>query len=515
MHAKNSDTSRLMVVTAATGYIGGHLVRPLTRAGYRVRAVARSPQRLEGRVPRGVEIVGADALDAEAVSASLAGADTAFYLVHFLGQARDYADLDRRAAEIFAKAAAERGVRRIVFFGGLGEDTGSLSEHLASRHEVGSILASTGVPVVEFRASIVLGPGSTSFEMIRNLTEKLPVMTTPRWVRMPAQPIAVSDVERYLVAAVDGPVPERDPVTGSAHSVYEVGGADRVSYGDLLRMFGRARGLRRLVIPVPVLSPGLSGWWLYLFTPKQAKVGRQLAESLRFPTVVTDDAAARDFPGIEPMGAEAAMAAAFAEDDETFARIRWSEEFAGREGVVDEVRQGRYIDSRVRRVACPPEAAFDPVACIGGDRGWYAYDTLWDIRGFMDMLLGGPGHRRGRRDQYALVEGDYLEWWRVCRVDYPRRLLLEAEMRLPGRGWLEYELTPDEGGTLVRQTATFDARGLLGRAYWYAVKPLHHFVFNGTLEGIERECRALVEGPDTCPLPGGYERALALRDFGR
>jgi hypothetical protein len=348
--------------------------------------------------------------------------------------------------------------------------------------------------------------------MIRNLVEKLPAMTTPRWVRMPAQPIAVDDVERYLVAAIDGPEPARDPETGVAHKVYEVGGPDRVSYGDQLRMYAEARGLHRLVIPVQVLSPGLSGWWLYLFTPKQAKVGRQLAESLRFPTVVTDDSAARDFPDIVPMGAREAMDLAFRKEDAQFAATRWSEEFAGDDGVVDLVREGRYIDSRVRHVACPPEAAFDPVACIGGDRGWYAYDTLWDVRGFMDILLGGPGHRRGRRDQYALVAGDYLEWWRVCEVDYPRLLRLEAEMKLPGRGWLVYELTPDAGGTIVRQTATFDAKGLLGRLYWYAVKPFHHFVFNGTLEGIERECRSLVEGPNTCPLPGAYERKVAARD---
>lgn len=503
---------RVVAVTAATGYIGSHVLGPLARAGYRVRAVARSPERLRGRLPAGAEVVRADALDPVAVRASLDGVDTAFYLVHFLGQAKDYADMDRRAAEIFAAAAAVAGVRRIVFFGGLGEDTGSLSEHLASRHEVGEILASTGVPVIEFRASIVLGSGSTSFEMIRNLVEKLPVMTTPRWVRMPAQPISVDDVERYLVAAVEGQQPAADPETGQRHRVYEVGGPDQVSYGQLLRMFSRHRGLHRLVVPVPVLSPGLSGWWLYLFTPRQAKVGRQLAESLRFPTVVTDDSAVRDFPQVRPVGAEEAMALAFAEEDAYFDRVCWAEELAGHDEAMGFEREGRYVDSRVRRVACPPEAAFDPIACIGGERGWYAYDTLWDIRGFMDILVGGPGRRRGRRDQYALVEGDYLEWWRVCKVDAPRLLRLEAEMRMPGRGWLQYELRAEGDGTVVRQTATFDAKGLLGRAYWYFVLPFHHFVFNGILEGVEHECRALVEGPATCPLPGVYDRSLARRD---
>ena len=326
------------------------------------------------------------------------------------------------------------------------------------------MLASTGVEVVEFRASIVVGSGSTSFEMIRNLVEKLPAMTTPRWVRMPCQPIAIHDVANYLVAAV-GLAEDPD----MPHRIYEVGGSDVVTYSDLLTMYARHRGLKRLIIPVPVLSPGLSGWWLYLFTPKQATVGRQLAESLRFPTVVTDDAAARDFPDIHPVGAECAFDRAFTEEEEAFSAIRWSEELADRpDGAPSSFeREGRYVDSRTLQVACPPEAAFDPVACIGGDNGWYAFDTLWDIRGFMDLLLGGPGRRRGRRDQYALMEGDVLEWWRVEQVEAPWLLRLKAEMVMPGEGWLQYELVPDGDGTLVRQTATFDPKGILGRLYWY------------------------------------------------
>jgi hypothetical protein len=364
------------------------------------------------------------------------------------------------------------------------------------------------VPVLEFRASIVVGSGSTSFEMIRNLTEKLPVMTTPRWVRMASQPIAVDDVVSYLTAAVEVPAPA--PAEGVAHGIYEIGG-ERVTYGDLLRLYAQRRGLRRLVIPVPVLSPGLSGWWLYLFTPRQARVGRQLAESLRYPTVVLSDAARRDFPDIRPLGAAEAVDRALAGEDEAFARKRWAEEYAGRTDPVSEQREGRYVDSRALRAECPPGAAFDPIACIGGERGWYAYDTLWDLRGFFDLILGGPGRRRGRRDPYALVPGDYLEWWRVERLEPPRLLRLCAEMRLPGRGWLQYELRPEGDTTLVRQTAVFDPKGVLGRLYWYAVLPFHHFVFNGTLAGVERECRALATGPSTCPLPGAYARAVERR----
>jgi len=500
-------TRRLVLVTGASGYIGSHVVAALAEAGHLVRAAARDPVRLPARVKSAAsDVVRFDALDAALVGDAVQGVDTAFYLVHTLGSGGDYAENDRRAARLFASAAADAGVRRIVFLGGLGAEVGQLSEHLSSRQEVGRLLAETGVPVIEFRASIVLGSGSTSFEMIRNLVEKLPAMTTPRWVRMGAQPIALADVLRYLTRAVALPMAQ-----GERHRVYEIGGSDIVTYGDLLRLYAQRRGLKRLIIPVPVLSPGLSGWWLYLFTPEQATVGRQLAESLRFPTVVTNAAAARDFPDVVPVGAVEAMDRALADEEAQFALTSWAAEFGDASEPVHVLREGRYIDSRVIRAHCPPEAAFDPIACIGGENGWYAFDTLWDLRGFIDILLGGPGHRRGRRDKYALVEGDHLEWWRVEKVEPPSVLRLRAEMAMPGEGWLVYELAEDDGGTVVRQTAIFDAKGLLGRLYWYLVLPFHHFVFNGTLQGIDRECRALVQGPNACPLPGAYDRRLSER----
>jgi uncharacterized protein YbjT (DUF2867 family) len=499
-----TPSKHTVLVTGASGYIGSHLLEALSSSRFHLRAAARTPEHV--RSHEGLEVVRADALDGPAVREALTEVDTAFYFVHTLGAGAGYAERDRRAATIFAEAAAEQGVQRIVYLGGLGDDNAVLSDHLASRQEVGTILASTGVPVIEFRASIVIGTYSTSFEMIRNLVEKLPVMTTPSWVRMPAQPIAISDVLAYLVAAIDTP---RQP---RGHTVYEIGGSDVVSYGDIMRLYAQRRGLKRLVIPVPVLSPGLSGWWLHLFTPKEATVGRQLAQSLRFPTVVTDPAARTDFPSISPIGTVEAIDRALAKESREFEDVKWTDELGGAEEPVSLLRAGRYVDSRVIRVSCPPEAAFDPIACIGGERGWYAYDTLWDIRGFMDILVGGPGHRRGRRNQYVLVEGDYLEWWRVERVMPPSLLRLEAEMRMPGKGWLQYEISPEGDRTLVRQTAIFHAKGLLGRLYWYAVLPFHHFVFNGTLQGIDRECRALVAGPNTCPLPGAYEVALKRRD---
>jgi uncharacterized protein YbjT (DUF2867 family) len=499
-----TSPERTVLVTGASGYVGSHLLKALSSSRCRLRAAARTPGRVDA--PEGVDVVKADAMDGMAVREALANVDTAFYLVHTLGAGAGYAERDRQAATLFAEAAAEQGVQRIVYLGGLGDERAILSDHLASRQEVGTVLASTGVPVIEFRASVVIGTYSTSFEMIRNLVEELPVMTTPSWVRMPAQPIAISDVLAYLVAAIDSP---RQP---KGHAVYEIGGADVVSYGDIMRLYARRRGLKRLIIPVPVLSPGLSGWWLSLFTPKEATVGRQLAQSLRFPTVVTNPKARADFPGIRPIGTEEAIEHALTEEAAEFENINWTKELAGAEEPVSLQRAGRYVDSRVITLSCPPEAAFDPISCIGGERGWYAYDTLWDIRGFMDILAGGPGRRRGRRNQYVLVEGDYLEWWRVERVRPPSLLRLKAEMRMPGEGWLQYEISPADEGTLVRQTAIFHAKGLLGRLYWYSVLPFHHFVFNGTLLGIDRECRALLAGPNTCPLPGAHDAARRRRD---
>lgn len=502
------SASPTVLIAGASGYIGSRMIQPLARAGFSVRAAARHPEAIpRDAATHAAEVLPFDVSDDSTLARILEGIRVAYYLVHTLGAGSEYAERDRAAASAFAACARAAGVERIVYLGGLGSGgEGRLSEHLASRQEVGQILATSGVPVIEMRASIVIGSGSTSFEMIRNLVEKIPVMTTPRWVRMKAQPISMRDVATYLVAAAS-----LDIGSVGSHRVYEIGGADVVSYGELLSLYARSRGLRRLVIPVPVLSPGLSGWWLYLFTPREATVGRQLAESLRFPTVVTDSSAQEDFGHIEVLGAAEAVELALREENDAFARLSWSEEFAARLEPVHRYREGRHLDSRAIVASCPPEAAFDPIACIGGERGWYAFDTLWDLRGVVDVLLGGPGRRRGRKSQYVLGEGDYLDWWRVERIIPGRFLRLRAEMKMPGDGWLQYELTEVPEGTLIRQTAIFDPKGLLGRLYWYGVLPFHHFVFNGTLAGIDRACQELVNGPNTCPLPGEYLRLTDQR----
>jgi hypothetical protein len=336
---------------------------------------------------------------------------------------------------------------------------------------------------VELRASIVIGSGSLSFEMIRALVERLPVMVTPRWVAVRAQPIAIDDLLAYLLAA------RTLPLAGS--QTYEIGGADQVSYGELMREYARQRGLRRVMIPVPLLTPRLSSLWLGLVTPLYAPVGRELIEGLRHPTVVEDQAAREAF-AIRPCGVSEAIARALRHEDRTFAETRWSDALSSgaprRDGEGARFRS-RIIDSRERQVPVAPAEAFAAIERIGGRRGWYAADWLWRLRGWLDLLAGGVGMRRGRRDPRRLAAGDALDCWRVEAIERPQMLRLRAEMRLPGRAWLTFEVTPARTGVgcAIRQTAVFDPVGLAGLLYWYALHPWHQIVFAGMLRGLARE----------------------------
>jgi uncharacterized protein YbjT (DUF2867 family) len=476
----------MILVTGATGYVGGRLVAAFERQDVAVRCLARHPEHLRPRIGATTAIVKGDILDRASLDAALAGIDVAYYLVHSMGSVDTFEADDRRGAENFGAAARAAGVRRIVYLGGLGEDQPDLSAHLRSRHEVGEILRASGVPVVELRASIVIGSGSLSFEMVRALVERLPIMVTPRWVAVRAQPIAINDLLRYLVAARD--------VAIEGNRVFEIGGADRMSYGDLMTEYAGQRGLRRLMIAVPVLTPRLSSLWLGLVTPLYARVGRKLVDSMRHETIVHDDSAARLF-GIRPTPVREAIAAALRNEDAEFAATHWSDALSagGPVKTWDSVRFGsRLVDSRAARVHVPPEAAFAPVRRIGGQAGWYFADWLWDLRGFLDLLVGGVGHRRARRDPNELRVGDRLDWWRVEAYEPNHRLRLHAEMKLPGRAWLEFEVTPDADGSIIRQTALFDPVGLAGLAYWWLVYPLHQLVFRGMLRAIAREA----EHPD-------------------
>jgi uncharacterized protein YbjT (DUF2867 family) len=473
----------LVLLTGASGYVGGRLLPELERRGHRVRCLARRPEFLEPRVAPSTEVVAGDVLDRESLRAALRGVRVAYYLVHSMGRAGSFEEMDRRGARHFGEEARAAGVERIVYLGGLGDDREELSPHLASRQEVGRILRESGVPVLEFRASIVIGSGSLSFEMIRSLVERLPIMTTPKWVSVEAQPIAVEDLIAYLVAAL------RPPTPGSR--VYEIGGADRVSYADIMRVYARCRNLRIRMIPVPVLTPYLSSLWLGLVTPLYARIGRKLIESIVHPTVVRDDAALRDF-AVRPMGIEAAVRHALANEDRELAATRWSDALSSA-GELPAWPGGRFgarrLDSRTARVEAPRAVAFRPIRRIGGNTGWYGWGWLWRLRGFLDLLVGGVGMRRGRPDAERLRVGDTLDFWRVEAYEPDRRLRLAAEMKLPGRAWLEFEVTGDGATSEIRQTAIFDPVGLVGRAYWYAVVPLHQLVFGGMLRGIAEAAR--------------------------
>ena len=500
MTAKKPDLQPLILVTGATGYVGGRLLKALESEGLRVRCMARRPEFLEPRVSPSTEVVPGDALDRPSLNGALRGVAVAYYLIHSMGSARSFEEEDRRAATNFGEAAAAAGVERIVYLGGLGNEREELSAHLRSRQEVGEILRASGVPVTEFRASVVIGSGSLSFEMIRSLVERLPVMITPKWVTMPAQPIAVEDLVAYLTAALDLPAPES--------RIFEIGGADRVSYADIMRAYARCRSMRLYMLKVPVLTPYLSSLWLGLVTPLYARVGRKLIRSIVHSTVVRDDAALRTFD-IRPMGIDAAIAHALANEDREFAETRWSDALSS-SGEVRSwggVRFGRrLVDSHTIKIPRPPETAFRPIRRIGGGTGWYAWNSLWKLRGAMDLLAGGVGMRRGRPDSDGLRPGDAVDFWRVETFVPDHILRLYAEMKVPGRAWLEFEVTGDEDSSTVRQTAVFDPVGLFGQAYWYALFPVHQLVFRGMLKGI---ATAALEAPSV--YSGGSE---SLTDSG-
>ena len=484
---REPQSDPLILLTGATGYVGGRLLTRFERAGRRVRCLTRRPAELEPRLAPTSTAVKADMLDAEGLVDAMRGGEIAYYLVHSMGVASGFEEADRQAARNFGAAAKEAGVGRIVYLGGLGRDDQLTSPHLRSRREVGDCLRESGVEVIEFRASVVLGSGSTSYDMLRALVERLPVMIAPRWVRVKTQPIGIEDLLDYLVAAVDLP--------STGNRVFEIGSANQVSFGELMRIYARQRELKRFIIPVPVLTPHLSSLWLALITPLYARVGRKLVDSMTVPTVVTNNDALEAFD-IEPRSVEQAIAAAIRNEDQEFAATRWSDALSssGKSPEWGGVRFGqRLVDSRTIEVDVPPDVACAAVVQIGGQTGWYFANWLWKLRGLLDLAVGGIGLRRGRRNPRELRVGDALDWWRVEAIEPCRCLRLQSEMKSSGRAWLEFEVTPgpEQGGSTIRQTAIFDPVGLIGLAYWYGVFPVHLLVFRGMLRGIARKATAL------------------------
>jgi uncharacterized protein YbjT (DUF2867 family) len=473
-----ADRSSLVLLTGASGYIGGRLLKALEKAAWPIRCLARRPEFLRPKVAPSTEAVKADCLDRGSLRPAMAGVHTAYYLVHSMGSAGQFVEEDRQAAQNFADAARESGIKRIIYLGGLGNKNQALSAHLRSRHEVANLLRSSGIPLTEFRASIVIGAGSLSFEMIRALVQRLPVMICPRWVGVKAQPIAVEDVIAYLTEALE--------IGGAQDSVFEIGGSDQASYGEIMQEYARQRGLRRWMISVPVLTPRLSSLWLRLVTPIYARIGRKLVDSMRNPTLVRDSSALRTF-SIKPKSLREAIERALDHEDQEFALTHWSDALssAGKTLPWGGVEFGtRLVDSRTVQVSVSPAFAFAHIQRIGGSNGWYFANFLWWLRGNLDRLFGGVGLRRGHRDPHTLAAGDALGFWRVEAFEPDRRLNLAAEMKVPGRAWLQFEVEPNTRGSLIRQTAIFDPSGLSGLLYWYALYPLHLWTFGDILNRI-------------------------------
>jgi uncharacterized protein YbjT (DUF2867 family) len=490
------DAGRLALVTGATGYIGGRLVPELLAAGFRVRALARTPGKLRDRPWHDrVEVVTGDAASEADVAKAADGADVAYYLVHSLGTGAQFERRDRATARAFAHGVRAAGVGRVVYLGGLYPDHEDLSPHLDSRREVGEILLDSGVPTAVLRAAVIIGSGSASFEMLRYITDRLPVMVTPRWVTNRIQPIAVRDVLRYLVKAADLP-PE-------VSRGFDIGGPDVLTYLDMMQRYAAVAGLpRRHVRPLPVLTPSLSSHWVGVVTPVPAGIARPLVESLVHEVVVKehDIAAYVPDPADGLIGFEQAVELALAKVQEFDVVTSWSS--AATPGAPSDPLPSDpdwsggslYVDERRRTVDVPPADLWAVIEGIGGSHGWYSWALGWRVRGLLDRVFGGPGLRRGRRHPDTLEVGDALDWWRVEEIERPRLLRLRAEMRLPGLAWLELIVEQPEdagptrtlGPTVFHQRALFHPRGLLGQLYWLGIKPFHGIVFGGMQRNIAR-----------------------------
>ena len=482
------DMPRRILVTGATGYVGGRLVPRLLAAGCEVRCLARDPERLAGRPWRDrVEVVAGDALAPATLAPALAGIDVAYYLIHSLGTGEEVARRDREAAAAFGAAARNAGVGRILYLGGLGDPATALSSHLRSRQDTGVALGEAGVPVTELRAGVVVGSGSLSFEMIRYLAERVPIMICPRWVFTRTQPIAIRNVLDYLVAALEHPE--------SAGRTIEIGGADVVTYGEMMTGYAAARGLRRWLLPVPVLTPRLSSLWVHLVTPIPAAIARPLVLGLKNEVVVRDTLARQLFPGIVPLGFREAVRLALRKLDAGEVETSWSDALSSSQGdrpiVRLENREGMILERRELRVAATPERVFAAVSRLGGRTGWLYMDWTWRVRGALDRLVGGVGMRRGRRDPVDLRPGDALDFWRVEAVEPPALLRLRAEMKVPGRAWLQFEVREADGQSLVAQTAFFAPKGLAGLLYWYALYPVHALIFSGLVRRLAARAESL------------------------
>ena len=479
---------RSIFLTGASGYVGGRLAPRLLEAGYKVRCLVRSAAKVRERdwaIHPNCQVIEGDVKEVDALAEQMRGCEIACYLIHsMLAAGKKYAQHDRDMAKVFAQAAERAGVDRILYLGGLGELGDGLSEHLRSRREVEEALKSGAASVTVLRAAMIIGSGSASFEILRYLVERLPVMVTPKWVSTECQPVSIDDVIGYLMLCLTTPE--------TAGKTLDIGGPDVMSYRQIMQVMARARGLqKRWIIPVPVLTPRLSSLWIHLVTPLSSKIARPLAEGLRNRVVCRNDEAARLMPQ-RLLSVEDSIALALGETTGGKVQTAWS--MAGEmPGDPDWAGGKTFVDKREIEVKATKEAVFRAICRIGGGHGWYAADWLWKARGAMDRMVGGPGLRRGRRDAQRVFCGEALDFWRVTEVEQDRKLKLRAEMKLPGKAMLEFDLEPlaENGGCRLVQTARFQSKGLVGILYWYTVLPLHGIVFSGMLKGIKRAAETI------------------------
>ncbi len=480
--------SKLILVTGATGYVGGRLVPKLLEAGYRVRCMVRDPSRLQGRVwlPR-VEVVSGDALITETLIAAMQGVSVAYYLIHGMQGGKHNAERDLTAARNFASAAEAAGVHRIIYLGELVDPTSDLSAYLRARHETGHRLRYGRVPVTELRAGMIVGSGSALFEMIRYLTEREPVLICPAWFFSLAQPIAIRDVLSYLLAALE--------TADSSGRVIEIGGPTRLTYADMLLGYAKERDLERMLIPTPFTLPRLSAYWVHMVTPIHWRVVLPLIEGLSAKLIVRDDEARRLFPQIKPDDFRSAVHNALGRIQRDDVETSWSDALVTAMGDVKPyeliVEEGMFVERRQVLLDLKPETVFRAYTGIGGERGWLYMDWAWAFRGWLDKLIGGVGLRRGRRHSDEVHTGESLDFWRVETVEKNARLRLRAEMKLPGKAWLQFDSGPQENKTLFTVTAYFAPRGLGGFLYWYAMWPFHKFIFDGLTRRLASRAKVL------------------------
>jgi uncharacterized protein YbjT (DUF2867 family) len=487
--------NKLILVTGASGYVGGRLIPRLLEGGYIVRVLARDPARLEGRpwLAR-VQVIQGDATQRETLRPALEGVSAAYYLIHGRQGGKVDAERDLVAARNFASAAEQANLERIIYLGELVDPTARLSPYLRSRHETGYILRQGRIPVTEFRAGMIIGSGSVLFEMVRYLAEREPLLVCPRWFYSRAQPIAIRNVLDFLVSALEQPE--------SVGKLIEIGGATRLTYADMLLGYAKIRGLKRFLIPTPVYAPHLSAYWVHMLTPVTYNAVLPLIEGLHADSVVNDNLAKWLFPFIQLLDFETAARYALKKIEAGEIESSWSDALVTSAGDIQPYRfdilEGMFIEKRQRKVELPPEAVFRAFTGIGGQRGWLYMDWAWGIRGWLDKIVGGVGLRRGRRHPDDIWVGESLDFWRVEQLVDPQKhagkgiMRLRAEMKLPGKAWLEFECLPQEGGkTLLSTTAYFDAHGLFGFLYWYAMWPFHKFIFDGLTNKIAERAQEI------------------------